>query len=165
VTDKIGTSDPWRGEVYGFELNSSTMMESYEENGLCLFGDLGQSEYDFALVWFNISQEFDDMCLAQDPVAIEPGGTGVFIAYEVADGPALRVVIHTETGGDYCAELGATESEATVRWGDFNTDCFADNEGTPYSGQAITDIAVGPFGSSGEALSYEFCVTNIRPAN
>jgi hypothetical protein len=75
-------------------------------------------------------------------------------------------VIHTGTGGDYCVEVPATEEgEATVLWNEFHTDCFSVDEGTPYSGQAISDITVGPFGSAAEALDYEFCVTNIRPAN
>jgi hypothetical protein len=84
----------------------------------------------YAMIGVNIGQEVSQVEGEETPnVNITPTGTGITVSVTNNGGSALRIQIQDDLGATdaahrWCANLPAS-GQATIEWGEFNTECWA----------------------------------------
>lgn len=134
-----------------------------EGSNLCYTGLVAaQTDYGgYAMAGFNIRQVPGEGTEAVDVV---PEGDGLNISITNTSNSPLRVQVQNAAQtGSWCVEV--TGSGGFFEWSQFNTACWAPDDGVAYAMEPVNVIAVMVAGSDTEDRAFDFCVNQLSPSN
>jgi len=123
----------------------------------------------YAMIGVNIGQEVSQVEGEETPnVNITPTGTGITVSVTNNGGSALRIQIQDDLGATdaahrWCANLPAS-GQATIEWGEFNTECWAPAGGTYYANEPINAVLVLVPGKNSADTPFDFCLNGFTQA-
>lgn len=145
---------------------NSTVSAIAASGDLCYSGVVAAQETygGIAMVGFNINQ-VDGNGLPADNTTL--GGAGINLSLVNASSSPMRIQIQSapDAAGaiaSWCVEIQG--SGGFYRWDQFNTACWAPEEGVVYNGEPVNVVAVTVSGSNVEDQPFEFCLNKITPS-
>jgi hypothetical protein len=133
---------------------------------LCYSGVVAAQENygGIAMLGFNINQ-VDGQGTPADNTTL--GGAGINLSLVNETSSPLRVQIQSapDAAGSiatWCVEVEG--SGGFYRWDQFNTACWAPEEGTTYNGEPVNVIAVTVSGQNVEDHEFAFCLNKLTPS-
>jgi hypothetical protein len=182
------TFGDWHGCVWtgvddkdvGTTIDPQDFLDHTATEAYCASGSVGpEEEYQgVALLGFNLGQDaagadcsYDpDAATAEGPpgVTLTDAGLAVNIVKQGADlGFTFRVQIQgpngaTDENDRWCATLEGTQGKMFVPWSDFNTTCWAPEDGVAYDGSSpISAVVFLVPGTNDAAVPFDFCVNGF----
>lgn len=134
--------------------------------GLCYSGVVAAHEgYDgIAMLGFNINQIDGANTPAENTTL---GGEGINLSLVNQSSSSLRIQIQDAPAADgsirtWCVEVQG--SGGFYPWSQFNTQCWAPEEGQAYNGEPVNVVAVTVVGHNAEDREFAFCLNKITPS-
>lgn len=147
-------------EEAGVNATTSAITEGAD---LCYTGVVAAHEdyKGYAMAGFNLRQVPGD---GTEAVNVVPEGDGLNISVTNNNGALLRVQIqNADQSASWCVEVDG--SGGFYPWSQFNTTCWAPDDGTAYAMEPVNVVAVMVASSDTEDRSFDFCVNQLSPSN
>lgn len=145
---------------------NDTVSSITKSDDLCYSGVVAAQENygGIAMVGFNINQ-VNGSGTPADNTAL--GGAGVNLSLVNETSSPMRIQIQSAPNADgsiqtWCVEIKG--SGGFYRWDEFNTTCWAPEEGVIYGGEPVNVIALTVSGHNAEDREFSFCLNKITPS-
>jgi hypothetical protein len=153
-------------------VDSEDFSDHVADTPFCILGSIGAADgvSGYAMVGFDINTAAGSTNAAPKgtwtPASVSTGGVLLDVTNHLGSELWVQIAYDPEHDGEsederWCATLATFDHEVLIPWSAFTTRCWTSG-GSPYAGQALTDVGVVAGASSAtQPTPFDFCVNSL----